>query len=204
MSPPRQALLLALLLPLACVAKDREKNPEFAAQGDALDTSPPPAENASSTPPQESVRIGAPLADAGTEPPPPTANQGATPTLAIAVCPLECHVADGPREIALPQTELDSLRSAFAPTMSGLRQCAAVSGLENERHKPTINLRFGPKGELMDVGVDPTGWDPQAEDCMQQVVRGGGANPQVSIGGPADVRCSEKCEHHGTWTTAPR
>jgi hypothetical protein len=196
--------LLVLLLPVACVAKDRDKNPEFAAQGDALDVAATPSESATAAPTQEAVRIGAPPADAGDLPPPSTANQGATPSLAIAVCPLDCHVADGPRRIPLPQQELDALRSAFGSTMSSLRQCASTSGLEDERHKPTINLRFGPKGELLDVGVDPTGWDANVEDCMQQVVRGGAANPQVAIGGPADVRCSEKCERHGTWTTAPR
>jgi hypothetical protein len=121
------------------------------------------------------------------------------------VCPLDCHVADGPRRTPVSPQQLDSLRAAFGPTMAGLRQCAATAnGLEDERHKPTINLRFGPKGELMDVGVDPTGWDGQTEDCMQQVVRGGASNPQVSFDGPADVRCSERCERHGRWTTAPR
>jgi hypothetical protein len=199
----RRLVLLGLVLPVACVLKERDRNPEFAAQGDSLDS---PVTTATATPTQEAIRIGAPVADGGDNAAlPTTSNAAPTPTLAIAVCPLDCHIADGPRRIPLPQQELDALRSAFGPTMSGLRQCASTNGgLEDERHKPTLNLRFGPRGELLDVGVDPTGWDATVEDCMQQVVRGGAANPQVSIDGPADVRCSEKCERHARWTTAPR
>jgi hypothetical protein len=197
---PRVLSVLGVLLVFACV-KSKDANPEFAAQGDALDTSAAstPATQASETPTQEAVRIGAPPESSA-----PVPVAGPTPGYTtVAVCPLDCHIADGPRRIPLPQNELDALRSAFGPTMGGLRQCASTAGLEDEKHKPTINLRFGPKGELLDVGVDPTGWDAQTEDCMQQVVRGGAANPQVSLDGPADVRCSEKCDRHAAWTTAP-
>jgi hypothetical protein len=202
MVPRRARLLLALLIPVAACAKQVDSNPEFAAQGDALDT--PAITRDDVAPATSSVRLNPPV-DAGPATPVPTAAISApTPGYAIAVCPLECHIADGPREIPLPQPEVDSLRSAFAPTMNGLRQCASSDGMENERHKPTLNLRFGSHGQLMDVGVDPTGWDGQVEDCMLQVVRGGAPSPQVSLDGPADVRCSERCERHGRWRTAPR
>ena len=205
MVPLRRSLLLLVVslaaAPFAaCVSKDSEKNPEFAGQGDALDI---PVSTAKPAPTQAAVRIGAPVAAAGVAADLP-AKPGPGSTYALAACPADCYIADGARRIPVPQQELDALRAAFGPTLSGLRQCAATGGMDDERHKPTINLRFGPRGELMDVGVDPTGWDAQTEDCMQQVARGAASAPQVSIDGPADVRCSEKCERHGRWTTPPR
>jgi hypothetical protein len=73
--------------------------------------------------------------------------------------------------------------------------------MDDYRVVPTVNLRFGATGQLMDVGADPTGFDDNVVDCMEQVVRGGGPQPVIAFDGPATVRCAEKCDRHAKWTT---
>lgn len=203
-----RASLFAVLL-AACAHKQDMATDELSAQtGEDLGSgSAAPEREPSPQPAMTTTRIGAPAPDGGAEdwgPEEPGPQGAASPGYVVAVCPLECYVADGRNREPITGPRLDALRAAFTPIMSGLRQCVASSNMENERHKPTINLRFGPRGELLDVGADPTGWDESANDCMLQVVRGGAAYPSVTFDGPAAVRCSERCDAHPRWTTAPR
>lgn len=113
----------------------------------------------------------------------------------VPACPLHCAIAT-PRHRTLAQDEEERLRGAFAATMGGLRSCVS-SERSDGRHvrPPALTIRFAPSGDLLDVGVDGTGFGYSAESCFQGVVRGSTTNPDVRLEGPATVRCVERCEH---------
>jgi hypothetical protein len=65
-----------------------------------------------------------------------------------------------------------------------------------------LNLRFGPTGALSDVGVDGTGFDDAADQCFQDIVRGGSRTfPAVTYEGPSTVRCTERCDRKPAWVS---
>ncbi len=150
-----------------------------------------------------STRIGAAPAesDPGESAPPPADLSGQGGQEIPAACPLRCVVAGhGTRDVAAEETA--KLNSAFGSTMSALRMCAARDSSQSRRHGPTLNLRFGANNALTDVGVDGTGFDSEADDCFQQVVRGGSRSfPAVSYEGPVTVRCAERCDKKPAWVS---
>jgi hypothetical protein len=135
--------------------------------------------------------------------PSPASTTAPAPTQAPAVvtegwCPFKCAAAR-PSTRTLSDAEVASLKTAMDPTMTGIRQCAIQ---ENVRHRsgPILNLRFGEAGDLVDLGVDATGFDETVAECFQNVVRGGSGVPQVKLEGPqATIRCSERCDKKALW-----
>ncbi len=114
-------------------------------------------------------------------------------------CPLHCVIATPSHRVLQPE-EQERLRGAFAATMGGLRSCV-YSERSDGRHRirpPALTVRFAPSGDLLDVGVDGTGFGYSAESCFNGVVRGSTTGPDVRLEGPATVRCVERCEHHKT------
>ena len=170
---------LAVVL-VACGASNA--NLEFDAQENAATHEAPPV---SSSPPPRAVE--APVA------PEVAAPKAVEPSYAAEACPLQCIIADGRHREPVAPVDLQKLRSALGPTMGGLRQCTASNGRDDSRKSATVNLRFGSSGQLLDVGADPTGYDANVADCMEQVVRGS-ANPVIAFDGPATIRCTEKCD----------
>lgn len=157
--------------------------------------------------PRETTSIGGP--DAAVEPNPgdsytrDNTAPGIGGTSYVAqVCPLHCFVAQGRQKQDVTAEQLERLRGALAPTMNGLRQCAG--GWADTRRNPIVNLRFNSAGDLMDLGVDTTGFEASADDCMQQVARGSTRNPSIKFEAPGTVRCAERCEKKPRWTTPPR
>lgn len=124
----------------------------------------------------------------------PSQPQSAPPASA---CPLQCYIANGRQREPVAADDLAKLQSALASTMAAIHQCTAASRTDNPRKSPTVNLRFGPAGQLLDVGADPTGYDSDIADCMEAATRGGSA-PSISFDGPGTVRCAEKCDRRQT------
>lgn len=139
----------------------------------------PPAPVASSTP--------APVATSEPAAPASVASDGAT------ACPVHCAIAT-PRHRTLATDEEQTLRGAFASTMGALRSCMNSEHADARSRPPALTIRFATSGELLDVGVDSSGWGYAAETCFQGVVRGSNAGPNVRLEGPATVRCAERCE----------
>jgi hypothetical protein len=138
-----------------------------------------PAASSSAAPP--------PSAPVDSTPPPQQVAMDSGPT-----CPVHCAIAT-PRHRVLAPDEEERLRAAFAPTIGGLHSC-----MNSERYEgrwvrpPALTIRFAPSGDLLDVGVDTTGW--ANDSCFQAVVRGPSTGPDVRLEGPATVRCGERCE----------
>ncbi len=148
-----------------------------------------PASSASTGEPPSSVEPPATATEAA-PPPPPVVTEG--------WCPFTC-LAARPTSRTLSDADVASLKTAMGPTMTSVRQCAIQ---ENVRHRsgPILNLRFGEAGDLVDLGVDTTGFDDTVASCFENVVRGSMSLPQVKLEGPrATIRCSEKCDRKTFW-----
>jgi hypothetical protein len=139
-----------------------------------------------------------PATGASAAPPPATPPPDAPPPAPVATaeaplaCPVRCAIAT-PHHRVLAADEEERLRGAFTPILRGLRSCANSSGDDGRQRAPGVMARFASSGELLDLGVDDTGWGQGADACFQSVARGG-SNPDVRLEGPAMVRCSERCE----------
>jgi hypothetical protein len=174
----RSLALLALLAVAACHA-EASVNAKTSGDLTGSSTAPPPA----ATPEQPAP---APPAD----------------PMIDTQCPFKCAVAR-PSTRQLTVDDVSKLKIAFASTMQALRQCASQDPYAR-KHGPTLNLRFAGTGDLVDVGVDGHEFYGDEEMCMTNVVRGGAANPDVKIPGPADVRCSERCDRNMYWIAPNR
>jgi hypothetical protein len=163
------------------------------AQGDVeLSAQAVPNEPVSSANASEPSSAAEPPATAPEAPAPPQ------PVVTEGWCNFTC-LAARPTSRTLSDADIASLKSAMGPTMTGIRQCAIQ---ENVRHRtgPILNLRFGETGDLVDLGVDATGFDDTVSSCFENVVRGSMALPQVKLEGPrATIRCSEKCDRKTFW-----
>ena len=129
------------------------------------------------------------------EPPPASSSEPMPPPQVYdgPSCPLHCAIVR-PRSRVLGKDEEERLRAALAPTMGGVRSCVYADGSDGRYVRPpALTLRFSDANELLDVGVDASGYEGGAESCLLSVVRGG-ASPEVRIDGPATVQCREQCE----------
>ena len=197
----RSAVGLVLIVPVLLAACGHETG-ELAAQDDILRTGydPLPTPEGTSPPPvRQTVVIGGSDRDAGSaqipeEVIPPRASEDPAYSSDAPVpgaCPMQCWVAEPHHPRPITAEELERLRIALGPTLDGLRHCMAGWG---RRRHPILNLRFNRAGDLLDEGVDTTGFEGSAEECMQALVRGNVSPPNVKFEGPATVRCTERCE----------
>jgi len=172
------------LLTFACGGAKIRANAEL--RDDDLTT---PKDDSAPPPAASSAAPAAPSAPVDSSPPPPQVVADTGPA-----CPLRCAIAT-PRHRVLQQDEEDRLRGAFAATVGGLRACMSGEQYEGRRARPpALTIRFAPSGDLLDVGVDTTGWGYAADSCFQSVVRGSSGGPDVRFEGPATVRCAERCD----------
>lgn len=179
----RTPLGIGLLLFAACIAVacgHAKGSVELSAQSiDNTDSTPPP--------PPSSTAVAS-------EPAPSATAPEAPPIYDYPSCPLECRILR-PHVRALATEERDRIRAALAPTINGLKSC--IYGNQPPAgyvRPPPVNLRFSDSGDLIDLGVDSSGFDTNVEGCMQSLAHGQSAMPQVKLeSGAATVMCAESC-----------
>jgi hypothetical protein len=188
-APARAATALVLVLALAACGGARLKaNTELSDDDLALTSS------GSSTP---ATTASASAAPPPAEPPPPASPPAPTADVPLA-CPVQCVIAT-PRHRTLAPDEQERLRAAVTPTLSALRSCASSANGEGRHRPPGVILRFATTGEVLDFGIDDTGWgESNADACFQSLHSG--PNPDVRVEGPATVRCAERCERPNVTT----
>ena len=134
---------------------------------------------------------------------PPAATAAMTTTTAAPAsasgCPFQCFIADGADMTPIAPDVQESLRGAFADTMNGMHQCTGNDG-RRHRSSPVLNVRVSFEGAVTDVGVDTRGYDT-FDSCLQSVAK---PIPSGTFPGPADIRCSERCEKNAVRTKGPR
>jgi hypothetical protein len=152
---------------------------ELSAQSMETNTSEPPP------PPQSTAAMSEPAPSSSAPPPPMYDYPG---------CPLECRILR-PHVRALSPDEHERIRTAIAPTINGLKSC--IYGNEAPAsyvRPPPVNLRFSDQGDLVDVGIDSSGFEQNVEGCMQSLAHGQSTVPQVKLdSGAATVMCLETC-----------
>lgn len=144
------------------------------------------ADGTTAPPPQSTAAMS--------EPAPSSSAPETQPIYDYPSCPLECRILR-PHVRALSTDERDRIRAALAPTIGGLKSCIygnqAPTGYVRP---PPVNLRFSDQGDLIDLGVDSSGFDANVEACMQSLAHGQSTMPQVKLeSGAATVMCAEAC-----------